>query len=80
MLHVAYPVECCCVLLEVFLSFSEPMPTRIQQLPTLLVQQCRELLRPFTLSLLLMSLATELRLGATLRSLAFANYFMYLYA
>ena len=31
-------------------------------------------------SFLLMSLATELRLGATLRSLAFANYFMYLYA
>ena len=32
-------------------SVSTPLPTRTQQLPTLLGQQCWELLRPFARSL-----------------------------
>ena len=50
MLHVAYLVACCCVLLKVVLSFRAPLPTRTQELQTLLVQQCWELLRPFALA------------------------------
>ena len=38
-------------LLEVVASVCTPLPTRTQQLPTLLAQQCWELLRPFTRSL-----------------------------
>ena len=40
----------CCVLLKVVLSFRAPLPTRTQELQTLLVQQCWELLRPFALA------------------------------
>ena len=35
-----------CMLLGVVASACTPLPTRTQQLPTLLAQQCRELLRP----------------------------------
>ena len=38
-------------LLGVVVSVSKPLPTRTQQLPTLLAQQCWELLRPFARSL-----------------------------
>ena len=38
-------------LLEVVASVCTSLPTRTQQLPTLLAQQCWELLRPFTRSL-----------------------------
>ena len=38
-------------LLEVVASVCTPLPARTQQLPTLLAQQCWELLRPFTRSL-----------------------------
>ena len=38
-------------LLGVVASVCTPLPTRTQQLPTLLVQQCWELLRPFACSL-----------------------------
>ena len=38
-------------LLPVVASVCTPLPTRTQQLPTLLAQQCWELLRPFTPSL-----------------------------
>ena len=38
-------------LLEVDASVCTPLPTRTQQLPTLLAQQCWELLRPFARSL-----------------------------
>ena len=38
-------------LLGVVASVCTPLPTRTQQLPTLLAQQCWELLRPFTRSL-----------------------------
>ena len=38
-------------LLGVVASVCTPLPTRTQQLPTLLTQQCRELLRPFARSL-----------------------------
>ena len=38
-------------LLGVVASVSTPLPTRTQQLPTLLAQQCWELLRPFARSL-----------------------------
>ena len=38
-------------LLGVVASVCTPLPTRTQQLPTLLAQQCRELLRPFARSL-----------------------------
>ena len=40
-------------LLGVVASVCTPLPTRMQQLPTLLAQQCWELLRPFALSLTL---------------------------
>ena len=40
-------------LLGVVESFCTPLPTRTQQLPTLLAQQCWELLRPFARSLIL---------------------------
>ena len=39
--------------LGVVASICKPLPTRTQQLPTLLAQQCWELLRPFALSLTL---------------------------
>ena len=39
------------ILLGVVSSVSTPLPTRTQQLPTLLGQQCWELLRPFARSL-----------------------------
>ena len=38
-------------LLGVVASACTPLPTSTQQLPTLLAQQCRELLRPFARSL-----------------------------
>ena len=38
-------------LLGVIASVFTPLPTRIQQLPTLLAQQCWELLRPFARNL-----------------------------
>ena len=38
-------------LLGVVVSVCTPLPTRTQQLPTLLAQQCWELLRPFARSL-----------------------------
>ena len=38
-------------MLGVVASVCTPLPTRTQQLPTLLTQQCRELLRPFARSL-----------------------------
>ena len=38
-------------LLGVVASVCTPLPSRTKQLPTLLAQQCRELLRPFTRSL-----------------------------
>ena len=40
-------VACCCVLLGVVASVCTPQPTRTQQLPASLGQQCWELLRPF---------------------------------
>ena len=40
-------------LLGVVASVCTPLPTRTQQLPTLLAQQCWELLRPFARSLML---------------------------
>ena len=40
-------------LLGVLASVCTPLPTRMQQLPTLLAQQCWELLRPFACSLIL---------------------------
>ena len=46
--HVALQVP---NLLGVVASVCTPLPTRTQQLPTLLAQQCWELLRPFTRSL-----------------------------
>ena len=42
-------------LLGVVASVCTPLPTRTQQLPTLLAQQCWELLRPFARSLILSS-------------------------
>ena len=44
----AHPVACCCAMLETGQTFS-PWK-RTQQLPTLLGQQCWELLRPFARS------------------------------
>ena len=46
--HVALQVP---TLLGVVVSVCTPLPTRTQQLPTLLAQQCWELLRPFARSL-----------------------------
>ena len=46
--HVALQVP---TLLGVVASVCTPLPTRTQQLPTLLAQQCWELLRPFVRSL-----------------------------
>ena len=45
MLHVASVCTPCCMLLGVLASACTPLPTRTQQLLTLLAQQCRELLR-----------------------------------
>ena len=45
MLHVASVCTPCCMLLGVVASACTPLPTRTQQLPTLLAQQCRDLLR-----------------------------------
>ena len=42
-------------LMGVVASVCTPLPTHTQQLPTLLAQQCWELLRPFTRSLRLLS-------------------------
>ena len=42
-------------LLGAVASVCTPLPTRTQQLPTLLAQQCWELLRPFALSLRLLN-------------------------
>ena len=41
----------CTALLGVAASVCTPLPTRTQQLPTMLAQQCWELLRPFARSL-----------------------------
>ena len=46
--HAALQVQ---TLLGVVASVCTPLPTRTQQLPTLLAQQCWELLRPFARSL-----------------------------
>ena len=45
MLHVASVCTPCCMLLGVVASACTPLPTRTQQLPTLLAQQGRDLLR-----------------------------------
>ena len=47
MLHVASVCTPCCVSLGVVASVWTPLPTRTQQLPTLLARQCWELLPPF---------------------------------
>ena len=60
MLHVASVCTPCCMLLDVVAyccakfeigQTFQPLPTRAQQLSTLLPQQCWELLRPFARSL-----------------------------
>ena len=47
MLHVATVCTPCCMSLGVVASVWTPLPTRTQQLPTLLARQYWELLRPF---------------------------------
>ena len=50
-------------LLGVVASVCTPLPTRTQQLPTLLVQQCSESLRPFARSLRLVRFSTSILLN-----------------
>ena len=50
-LYLSHDVLQIPTLLGVVASVCTPLPTRTQQLPTLLAQQCWELLRPFTRSL-----------------------------
>jgi len=59
-------------LLGVVASVCTPLPTRTQQLSTLLAQQCWELLRPFACSLTLKT--TALRLKLCLKSSIMLNW------
>ena len=51
-------------LLGVGASVRTPLPTRTQQLPTLLAQQCWELLRPFIRSLRMISIISPRNINA----------------
>ena len=53
-LHPSHDALQVTILLGVVASVCTPLPTRNQQLPTLLAQQCWELLRPFARSLILL--------------------------
>ena len=64
-------------LLGVVASVCTPLPTRTQQLPTLLARQCWELLRPFARSLRTYLVTYFLRLSLCPVTLFFAVYLLF---